>query len=588
MDFPMVTVPIIIRTLVVNLVRLSKADDIKFSADLVDFLHTPVAAGSDDSELPRYSLDWWNSDTFPCGDENPPVWMNFDNMAQCRSMDQVRRTESDQSQPRLHQVPHRIINVTDDHTMNTRQLPEGYCRLCAQLLEMIRILQQEMKATRNTYRGWEEIYKHRATMAQFRASGLHALLCVLASKDSAGRDPGATADGGGGTNGGASTYVGAAANTGTGPAAIGTNGAAMDAGGAVANASAGANVLSLAEVRTILEREMMVVDTTGHGGLDLDYLSPTFELSSLDDEVLPFDLVSDSKPPSELARAAYPDFFTYPPLGPDRGQPNANELPAGWKQTENTAGDNPGPSFRQIEEGTTLDPATIFYMDPTEESGFLKASTSIKQKFVPAVLSSSEGSRESHHPPPGSTLLSTFVPATVSSSESDGKAAGQELGKSTGACFMPATVSDSESDKAVVSAALAPLLLSTFVPATISSEDDAPAPASHSQSKFIPATLLSSEGEDDSQAAIAVTIPATAPPTSFVPAVLEDSDDDMSVSGDALAARINNAPMYTDRSFTHIPDDILEPDDDSEGGEYDEEYETEDGEYETDTDSQSE
>ncbi|KJA18167.1 hypothetical protein HYPSUDRAFT_1100213 [Hypholoma sublateritium FD-334 SS-4] len=573
MDFPMITVPIVIRTLVVNLFRLQKANDVYFSADLVDYLHTPVAAGSWDEELPRYSLDWWNSSTFPVGNEEPALWMDFDTMAQCRSMDRIRRPKS--PPPSGNTMPRQVINVVDDRAPNVRLLPDGYCRQCARLLDIMCIIQQEMKGTRNTQNGWQTIFKHRATVSQFTASGLHGLLCAMEdgameSKGlSAGVSPsaGATEGTGGCVDAGAATGVVGGLDAGAGSGAGGCKdsgaGAGTD-GNIAARAGAGGkeDELTLEQVKEILERGMMLFDPEGHS-LELNFFSPTVALNTLDADAEPFDIISDTNAPPSLARGTYPDFFGYPPLGPDRTLPTLDELPAGWKQDGDTSYNEPVPSFHEIEEGfPTLDPASIFYnYDPPRASD-------ISSKFAPVVVSSSEGSTESHHSATAPTCPPPFGLATVSSSESEGRAPTDHRAK---AGFLPATISDSESEK------LNTALPSKFAPATISSsenENTALAPASL---LFAPShiSISSSESDTPQQSALATT------PHDLILATVEDSDDDMSVNGDALAARINNAPMYTDQSFTHIPDDVLEPEDQSEGSEYDEDEYTEDGEYET-------
>ena len=70
---------------------------------------------------------------------------------------------------------------------------------------------------------------------------------------------------------------------------------------------------------------------------------------------------------------------------------------------------------------------------------------------------------------------------------------------------------------------------------------------------------------------------------------VHEDKDLMSVDLDALAHSINNAPVYTDHRFSHIPDDMLEPNDEdedndedsTEGHEYGSEV-SDDAEYETD------
>ncbi len=84
----MVTIPILIRSTVVNLVRLRNADHIMVTADLVDYIHTPLAA-SDQQTVQSFSLDWWNQTPFPTGQEQPVLWMNFDAIGRCHKTDKI-------------------------------------------------------------------------------------------------------------------------------------------------------------------------------------------------------------------------------------------------------------------------------------------------------------------------------------------------------------------------------------------------------------------------------------------------------------------------------------------------------------------
>ncbi len=174
----MVNVPILVRSMVVLLVRLSKANDIALSSDLVDYIHTPLP-NPEEEENQSFSLDWWNNTPLPSGLETPARWMTLDTMGKCHKRDKIP-----QWPPKSYDVPRRMSHLFDqENPCNTRPLTEGYCRTCCRLLEFVRHLQQELKSVRNTYRGWVTISRHRAVQAQLRASGLYGILEALAKKE---------------------------------------------------------------------------------------------------------------------------------------------------------------------------------------------------------------------------------------------------------------------------------------------------------------------------------------------------------------------------------------------------------------------
>lgn len=574
------TVPIIIRSLLVNLSRLNKADDIHLTEDLIDYIHTPLPPGELEHEQ-SFTLDWWNDVSFPMGNEEPAEWMTFGTMGKIYKLDNLPPPEP-KGQDILFEVPRRMFKLLDHwHPSNTRKLPEGYCRTCARLLEFVRILQQELKSLRNTFRGWETIFRHRATQAQIRASALYGVLQVLAEKE------GAMAD----TNGGKGVE------------------------------------LSSLVVQGILHSDMLFCEPTQ--ALDLNSMSPTRPLSPMPTDAMAFSVQSEgARAPPSLATAECPDFFRFPPLGPDRNEVKLEDLPEGWKEGFEQAIQR----FKDIEdECSTLDPATTVFADDGVLQELLDAmpapqgtgtsisqgdrnqSTKGKAKFTPVVVSSSGsemgGSIEKTAAAGAPRDIKTkFTPMTVSSSGSEGRQkddAGAPHLLTVGTTkFAPMVISSDESDAEDTTAGTEDAAArSQFTPMVVSSGESDNGNMSDSQARkvkaeFIPFTLPDSDDEAEN------VKPANAPAGSKTPLFLpssgessicarsasgkvpgnDEDDDQMSVDLDALADRINNAPVYTNYSFSNIPDNVLEPgdsgdEDDSEGHEY--EGSSEDGEYET-------
>ncbi len=111
----------------------------------------------------------------------------------------------------------------------------------------------------------------------------------------------------------------------------------------------------MAEILSILQNDMLHVAPTKHC-LDNDFLSPTVPLTPLPPDAKPFSEVDPAAgAPPPLAPEEYSACFERPPLGIDRGDPGAGEMPSGWKPAEKKVVH----FFTELDESvSTLDPAS--------------------------------------------------------------------------------------------------------------------------------------------------------------------------------------------------------------------------------------
>ena len=84
----MVTIPILVRSMVIILIRLRSADDITLTADLVDYIHTPLPDWAKEDEQ-TFTLDWWNHTPLLSGREDHDLWMTFDTLGKCHKDDKI-------------------------------------------------------------------------------------------------------------------------------------------------------------------------------------------------------------------------------------------------------------------------------------------------------------------------------------------------------------------------------------------------------------------------------------------------------------------------------------------------------------------
>lgn len=647
----MVTIPILIRSVTVILIRLRKADDLALTADLVDYIHTPLPDWAKEDEL-AFTLDWWNSDPLPCGLEDNDLWMTFDTLVKCYMNDKVTPWP-----PRIYEpVPRGMKTFMEEgNPTEVRKLTDGYCRTCVRLLEFIRNLQLQLKAVRNTYRGWATIFHNRATQAQVRASGMFEVLQALAEKEAA----------------------------------------AASSMAADGDASAQSPVeLSLEEVKDILFKDMM--SHTAANCLDNEVMSPA--ITSLPLDTRPFSIIDESAgaPPS-LAPGDYPETNQGPPFARDRGLLSSADIPPDWKEADKKV----FRFFAELDESvSTFDPGSVVYhrdqglkdlLDAmpapgapatrvtkpfvpqtlaSEDDDVQSAGKKQPRKFRPATLASSESeaeeqgrgvkptapsprhrkltpmilaSSESHgegqsrskKPATSVPPRRPFAPMTLASSESEGEGPSRCPGDSLKRKFVPGTLSDSDVEVGAGRRGRprragreqdAPAVKPEFVPATLSDSEVEIVSKTYEQSpgasKFRPMVLSSGEseqgyesptemmqaaasrkvkselmpatlihgGEESLPVAYAGEVKLGGPNPEDMPETAVDEDENsMSVDLDALAHSINNAPVYTDHRFSHIPDDMLEPNDEdedndedsTEGHEYGSEV-SDDAEYETD------
>ena len=199
-----------------------------------------------------------------------------------------------------------------------------------------------------------------------------------------------------------------------------------------------------------------------------------------------------------------------------------------------------------------------------------KAAPAVKAEFVPATLSDSEVEMvDGPAPTPDRTIVS----------QSASKSHEQSPGTSK---FQPMVLSSGESEQGYESPTV---MMQAAASRKVKKE-------------LIPATLSdsASEGEESvpvvPAGAVKLRVPNNKGICERASGAAGDADENvhededlMSVDLDALAEAINNAPVYRDYRFSHIPDDMLEPNDEIEG---DEEDNTEDHEYGDETSDDAE
>ena len=374
----MVTIPILVRSMVIILIRLRSADDITLTADLVDYIHTPLPDWAKEDEQ-TFTLDWWNHTPLPSGREDHDLWMTFDTLGKCHKDDKITPWPPKTYDP----VPRRMKALSEEGSpTEVRQLTEGYCRTCIRLLEFIRNLQQELKTVRNTYRGWVTIFHHRATQAQVRALGLYGVLQALAVKEAAEAS---------------SMAVEAAAPA---PPPV---------------------ELSLEEIKAILLKDMMS-HTTTKNCLDNKFLSPTVPLTSLPSDARPFSDVNESaRAPPPLAPDDCPEIFQGPPFAHKYGVATTADIPPDWNEGEKKV----VRFFTELDESvSTLDPGSRVYHRDRALQDLLDAmpvpdapANRANKTFVPQTLPSDDDNEKSA----GKLHMQKFTPMTLVSSESDGE-----------------------------------------------------------------------------------------------------------------------------------------------------------------------